>query len=191
MRPRAHARGGAGGAGGAGRGWWRWWRWWRWRAVEAWAAPKAAPRRHLGMSAATGLPDCTRVRVCPKLFEFAFEFVRVCIRVGRSLSGGPCSCGPAVCDLYCQRCMPHDLAPPVSAAVPAAASVAVPAAASTACAHTPTREVALVALVALEGSGGLGGSPARCRRVGDEMATILRRVGDELARWRRSGASGP
>jgi len=59
------------------------------------------------------------------------------------------------CDLCCQRYVPHDLAPPVS----------------TACAHAPTREVALVT-VALEGSGlgGLGGSfcrgqlAARCNR---------------------------
>ena len=40
-----------------------------------------------------GLPDCTRVRVCSSLLEFAFEFVLSrAVRVGRSA----CSCGPAV-----------------------------------------------------------------------------------------------
>ena len=64
--------------------------------------------------------------------------------------------------------MLHDPAPPVSAAVPAAASAAVPAAVSTACAHTPTLEVAL------EGrSGGLGGNSARCRRVDNRQDAEL------------------
>jgi len=73
-----------------------------------------------------------------------------------------------VCDLCCQQCIPHDLSPPVSAA----------------CAHTPTREVTLEAL----GSGGLDSSSARCRRVGDGLATGLRRVDDGLATgWRRVG----
>jgi len=56
-----------------------------------------AARRHLGMSAATGLPDCTRVRACWSLFEF----VGVCVESG-GLSRAvrvPAvlrSCGPAV-----------------------------------------------------------------------------------------------
>ena len=86
-----------------------------------------------------GLPDCS-----------AFEFVGVRVRVGRSLSGGPClrSCGPAalrVCFVLscCQRCMRHDLAPPMSAAVPAAALAAA------------TREVALEAWRWRLGAGGL------------------------------------
>jgi hypothetical protein len=147
-------------------------------------AQKTCAHAEGGSEAAPGHVGGERVCRTARAFEFAFE------------SGGPCP--PAVlrvCDLCCQRCMPHDLAPPVSAAVPAAASAAVPAAASTACAHTPTREVALVALVALEGSGGLGGSPARCRRVGDEMATRWRDALPVLAvasarRWQQHAGFG-
>ena len=83
-----------------------------------------------------------------------------------SLSGGPCSCGPAalrVCFVLscCHRCMRHDLAPPMSAAVPAAALAAA------------TREVALEAWRWRLGAGGLVAleACARWRRVG-EVVTI-------------------
>jgi hypothetical protein len=112
-----------------------------------------AARRHLGMSVcrrrrSAGLQ---RVGVCWSLFEF----VGVRVRVGRSLSGGPClrSCGPAVllscgpagvvCAVMLSAMHAHDLAPPMSAAVPAAALAAA------------TREVALEAWRWRLGAGGL------------------------------------
>jgi hypothetical protein len=117
----------------------------------------AAAPGHVGDD---GLPDCTRVRVCSSLFEFVGVCVRVCVELG-----GPCPAQPR------QSCQP--LCQPQRQ--PLCQSLC--RFLSTACAHTPTREVALVALVFLSVHLSL---VARWRRVG-EVVTICRVRA--MARW--------
>ena len=102
----------------------------------------AAAPGHVG---GDGLPDCTRVRVCWSLFEFVGVCVRVCVELG-----GPCPAQPR------QSCQP--LCQPLCQSLCRFLS--------TACAHTPTREVALVALGFLSGAGG---ALATSWRGGDDL----------------------
>ena len=110
---------------------------WRWMLGDGGLALEAWRWRPRGPSpcVAVLLARCLRVGV-------AFEFVGVCVEsgvsLGRPVSAVLRSCGPVVLRVCfvlscCQRCMRHDLAPPMSAAVPAAALAAA------------TREVALEA----------------------------------------------
>ena len=117
---------------------------------------RAAAPGHVG---GDGLPDCTRVRVCWSLFEFV-GVCRVCVELG-----GPCPAQPR------QSCQPlcQPLRQPLCQSLCQFLS--------TACAHTPTREVALVALVFLSVHLSL---VARWRRVG-EVVTICRVRA--MARW--------
>ena len=107
----------------------------------------AAAPGHVG---GDGLPDCTRVRVCWSLFEFV-GVCRVCVELG-----GPCPAQPR------QSCQP--LCQPQRQ--PLCQSLC--RFLSTACAHTPTREVALVALVFLCSSVA-GGALATSWRGGDDL----------------------
>jgi hypothetical protein len=108
---------------------------------------RAAAPGHVG---GDGLPDCTRVRVCWSLFEFV-GVCRVCVELG-----GPCPAQPR------QSCQPlcQPLRQPLCQSLCQFLS--------TACAHTPTREVALVALGFLCSSVA-GGALATSWRGGDDL----------------------
>jgi len=146
---------------------------------------RAAAPGHVG---GDGLPDCTRVRVCWSLFEFV-GVCRVCVELG-----GPCPAQPR------QSCQPlcQPLRQPLCQSLCQFLS--------TACAHTPTREVALVALVFLSvhhalqrklwrlfSGGGLEGHRPRARAPGDpgHARTSLRQVHRDLSTSTSRRRGGP